>query len=70
MSFVSAFSQTLMDKCEAERLPISLTAVKAQGETSLQCYIQMYYSLALITKVSVRNLIRSVKESNGAEAWL
>ena len=29
----------------------------------------MYYSLALITKCSVRTLVRSVEESNGAEAW-
>ena len=29
----------------------------------------MYYSLALITKGSVRTLVRSVEESNGAEAW-
>ena len=29
----------------------------------------MYYSLALNTKGSVRTLVRSVEESNGAEAW-
>ena len=29
----------------------------------------MYYSLALITRGSVRTLVRSVEESNGAEAW-
>ena len=29
----------------------------------------MYYSLALITKGSVRTLVRSVEESNEAEAW-
>ena len=29
----------------------------------------MYYSLALITKGSVRTVVRSVEESNGAEAW-
>ena len=29
----------------------------------------MYYSLALITKGSVRTLVRSVEESNGAESW-
>ena len=29
----------------------------------------MYYSLALITKGSVGTLVRSVGESNGAEAW-
>ena len=29
----------------------------------------MYYSLALITKGSVRTLVRSLKKSNGAEAW-
>ena len=36
MSFVSSVSQTLMDKCEAEGIPISLAAVKAQGEASLK----------------------------------
>ena len=29
----------------------------------------MYYSLALITRGSVRTLVRSVEESNGAKAW-
>ena len=29
----------------------------------------MYYSLSLITKGSVRTLVRSFEESNGAEAW-
>ena len=32
MSFVSAVSHTLMDKCEMERDPISLVAVKALGD--------------------------------------
>ena len=31
--------------------------------------MQMYYALALITRGSVRTLIRSVEETNGAEAW-
>ena len=31
--------------------------------------MQMYYSLALITKGRVRTLVRPVEESNGAEAW-
>ena len=30
---------------------------------------KMYHSLALKTKGSVRTLVRSVEESNGAEAW-
>ena len=54
MSLVSTVSQPLMDKCEVERNPISLAAVKL---------LQMYYSLAMITKGSVRTLVRSVKES-------
>ena len=69
MSLVTPVLHTSMDKCEIERNPISLTAVKALGEASLQCCIQRYYSLALITKGTVRTLIRSVKESIGAEAW-
>ena len=69
MSLVSTVSQPLMDMCEIERKPISLTAVKALGEAHLKCCIQMYYSLALITKGSVRTLVRSVEEFNGAEAW-
>ena len=69
MSLVSAVSHTLMDKCEIERNPNSLAAVQALGDAHLQCCIQMYYSLALITKGSVRTLVRSVEESNGAEAW-
>ena len=66
MSFVSAVSHTLMDKCEVERNPISLAAVKALGDAHLKCCIQMYYSLTSITKGSVRTLVRSVEESNGA----
>ena len=38
------------------------------GEASLKRCFQMYYSLALITKGRVRTLVRSVDESNGAEA--
>ena len=55
MSLVSLASHTLMDKCEIERNPISLVAVKALGDAHLKCCIQM--------------LVRSVEESNGAEAW-
>ena len=58
-----------MYKCEVERIPISLAAVKLLGDAHLKCCIQMYFSLALITKGSVRTLIRSVEETNGAEAW-
>ena len=68
-SLVSTVSQPLMDKCEIERNPISLAAVKALGDAHLKCCIQMYYSLALTTKGNVRSLVRSVEESNGAEAW-
>ena len=63
MSLVSAVSHTLMDTCEVERNPISLAAVKALGDAHLKCCIQMYYSLSLITKGSVRTLVRSVEES-------
>ena len=69
MSLVSTVSQPLMDMCEIERNPISLTAVKALKKSHLKCCIQMYHPLALITKGSVRTLVRSVEESNGAEAW-
>ena len=69
MSFVSTVSQPLMDKCEVERNPISVAAVTLLGEAHLKCCIQMYCSLALITKGDVRTLVRSVEESNGAEAW-
>ena len=39
------------------------------GDAHLKCCMQMYYALALITRGSVRTLIRSVEETNGAEAW-
>ena len=65
----STVSQPLMDKCEIERNPISMAAVKLQGDAHLKCCIQMYYSLASVTKGSVRTLVRSVEESNGGEAW-
>ena len=31
--------------------------------------MRMFYALALTTRGSVRTLIRSVEETNGAEAW-
>ena len=65
---VSAVSHTLMDKCEAERNPITLPALKALGEAHLKYCILMCYSLGLITQGSVRTLVRSVVESNGSEA--
>ena len=69
MSLVSSVSHGLMDRCEVERNPTSLTAVRALGEAHLKCCMQMYYALALITRGSVRTLIRSVEETSGAEAW-
>ena len=66
---VSTVSQPLMDKCEIERNPISLAGVKLQGDAHLKCCTQMCYSLALITKGSVRTLVRCVDQSNGGEAW-
>ena len=35
----------------------------------MKCCIQMYFSLDLTTKGSVRTLVRSVEESHGVEAW-
>ena len=58
-----------MDKCDVERNPISLAAVKLLGDAHLKCCIQMCYSLALITEGSLRILVRSGEESNGVEAW-
>ena len=69
MSLVSSVSHELMDSCEIERNPISLAAVRALGEAHLKCCMQMYYALALITRGSVRTLIRSVEETNKTEAW-
>ena len=66
MSLVTSVSQKLMDKCEAEWKHVALAAL---GGASLTCCIQMYCSPALITKGGVRTLVRSVEESNGAEAW-
>ena len=42
---------------------------ESAGDAHLKCCMQVYHSLALITKGSVRTLVRSVEESNGAEAW-
>ena len=39
------------------------------GEAHLKCCMQMYYALALIPRGRIRTLIRSVEETNGAEAW-
>ena len=43
--------------------------MRALGEAHLKCCMQRYHALALITKGSVRTLIRSVEETNGAGAW-
>ena len=68
-SLVSSVSHELMDRCEVERDPISLTAGRALGEAHLKCCMQKYFALALITRGSVRTPIRTVEETNGAEAW-
>ena len=41
MSLVSSVSHELMDRCEIERNPISLAAVRALGEAHLKCCLQM-----------------------------
>ena len=69
MSLVSSVSHETTNRCEIERNPISLAAVRALGDAHMKCCMQMYYALALISKGSVRTLIRSVDETNGAEAW-
>ena len=51
-----------------ERNPISLTAVRALGEAHWKCCMQICCALALITRGSVRTLIRSVEETKGAKA--
>ena len=42
LSLVSSVSHELMDRCEVERNPISLKAVRALGEAHLKCCMQMY----------------------------
>ena len=69
MSLVSSVFHEMMNRCEMERKTISLAAVRALGDAHLQCCMQIFYASALITKGSVRILIRSVEETNGAEAW-
>ena len=69
VSLVSSFSHALMDRCEVERNPISLAVVRALGDAHLKCCMQIYYALASNTRGSVRTLVRSVEETNGAEAW-
>ena len=70
MSLVSTVSHTV-DGQVRNRAKSDLPGSReiALGDAHLKCCIQMYYSLALITKGSVRTLVRSVEESNGAEAW-
>ena len=69
MSLVSSVSHALMDRCEVERNPISLAVVGALGDAHLKCCMQMYCALTLITRGSVRTLVRSVEGTNAAEAW-
>ena len=42
---------------------------EALGDAQLKFCMQICYSLVLITKGRVRIFVRSVEESNGAEAW-
>ena len=37
--------------------------------THLKCCMLKYFALALMTRGSIRTLIRTVEETNGAEAW-
>ena len=67
MGLVSTVSQPLMEKSEVEWNPISLAAVQLVGDAHVKCCIQTYYSFVLTAKNSVRTLVRSVEESNGAE---
>ena len=69
MSLVSPVPQQLLDRCWIEKIPISLQAVEALGVENAECNTQIYWSLALITKSSVKTLDRCVEEANGAEAW-
>ena len=69
MSLVSSVSNELMDRCVVERNPISLAATRALGEAHLKCCMKMYHALAFTTRGSVRTLIKSMEETNGAEAW-
>ena len=55
-----------MDLCEAERIPICLVA---QRDAPFKGCIQMYCSLTVVTKRSVRNYVLFVEESTGSEAW-
>ena len=68
MSLVSSVSHKMMNRCEIERNPIFMAAERALGDAHLKCCMQMFYALALTTKGSVRTLIISVEETNGAEA--
>ena len=68
MSLVSAATH-VDGRAKIERNPIRLAAVEALGDAHLKCCTQVYNSLALITKGSVRALVRLVEESSGAEAW-
>ena len=68
-SHVSSVSHAMMNRFEIERNPMFLAAVRALGDAHVKCCMQMYYALALLTKGSVRTLIRSVEGTNGAEAW-
>ena len=40
--------------------------MRALGEAHLKCCMQMYHAKALLMRGSVRTLIRSVEETNGA----
>ena len=50
-------------------VPVGLLLHLGGADAHLKCCMQMYCALALITKGSVRTLIRSMEETNGAEAF-
>ena len=66
MSLVSSLSRD--DEQMRNRARSDFPDRESAGRCTLECCMQMFYVLALITKGSVRTLIRSVEETNGAQA--
>ena len=69
MSLVSTVSHKLMDKCEAERNPITLAGVKALEEAHMKCCLLNVLSVGFGSRKEVSEPLSDLLNNRGAEAW-
>ena len=64
MSLVSSVSHEMMNRCEIERNPISLAAVRAR-----RCTLEVLHADVFCIGFDNERQCTNPKETNGAEAW-